>query len=172
MKEFRLSPPWEEFYNEMETLFAGDPGVRVVKEYDEDSKKIKVYCDDKEQEKALIALLPNKKTFGNITVEITVVPSNEEEETYADLFRTAFKNNKAFAFAYATTGAFAFPATYIAYAPEVVQYFSDSMDDVNGYTSTLYENIARDIFEIPGVYHCTDLLVKNEDAKVGDYLKE
>lgn len=40
---------------------------------------------------------------------------------------------------------------------EVVQYFTDNLGDYNGYRSTLYENIARDIFgDIVGVFFCTN----------------
>ena len=41
---------------------------------------------------------------------------------------------------------------------KVVQYFSDNMQDINGFTSTLYQEIAKELFGVDGgLYFCTDL---------------
>ena len=38
------------------------------------------------------------------------------------------------------------PLHYVVFKNRVVQYWSDNLGDINGNTSTLYENIARDVF--------------------------
>jgi hypothetical protein len=39
---------------------------------------------------------------------------------------------------------------------KVVQFFNDQLDDINGNKSTLYQDIAKDVFEKhEGVYFCT-----------------
>jgi len=48
--------------------------------------------------------------------------------------------------------------TYVLFKNKVVQYFIDNIGDYNGMKSTLYEDIARDIFEdVDGVFFCTAL---------------
>jgi len=42
----------------------------------------------------------------------------------------------------------------------VVQFFNDNLNDAHGVISTLYQNIAAEIFEdanLPGVHYCTDV---------------
>ena len=47
--------------------------------------------------------------------------------------------------------------TFIVFEKVVVQWFSDSIGDWYGLTSTLYQDLAKDIFgNIDGVYFCTD----------------
>lgn len=49
--------------------------------------------------------------------------------------------------------------TYVVFEKEVVQYWNDNLADYNGLTSTLYQDLAKEIFEdanLDGVYFCTD----------------
>ena len=50
------------------------------------------------------------------------------------------------------------PITYVVFVNEVVQYFNDDLGDVYGQCSTLYQEIAKDVFgETEGVFFCTDV---------------
>lgn len=156
MAKVNLSSPWVEFYNKIKAMFACDPEVKVV--YDEDSNSVKLYVDDHNKAEALTQLLPAEKTWGNVTLKIEVVPCNDEKElTDADLFRIAFENNPAFSFDKTVEGVFENPITYIVFENRVVQFWDDNLGDIYGNQSTLYQEIARDVFgERNGIFYCTD----------------
>ena len=61
-------------------------------------------------------------------------------------------------------------AKYVIFANKVVQYFNDSLSDAHGVCSTLYQDIARDVFgDDCGVYFCTDLEEKSTGAPLGEW---
>jgi hypothetical protein len=46
--------------------------------------------------------------------------------------------------------------TYVAFKKEVVQFYADNLRDPNGFKSTLYQDIAEDVFgEKNNVCYCT-----------------
>lgn len=154
--KIKLSPPWIEFYREMDALFGDDPEVRV--EYDDESVVIKLYVDNQEKAQALTKLLPVKKDFGSITIGIQVIPANGLTFGLTDLFRQAFAGNPALSYIGAAEGPFANQLDYVVFRNKVVQFFNDNIGDINGLKSTLYEDIAKNVFEyIPGIFFCTDM---------------
>ena len=155
MTNLNLSTPWVTFYREIEALLGGDPDINVV--WDEENKRVKLYVEDADKAEALDTLLPREKTFGNVTVKVSVLPANEEEESKASLFRRAFEGNPAFAFEKTVETALTNPVSYVVFKKEVVQFWNDDLSDVNGNCSTLYEEIARDVFDDnAGIFFCTD----------------
>ena len=156
MSKLGLSSPWVNFYRELEALFAKDPEVKVV--YDEEKNDIKLYVDNLAKADALAQLLPVERTFGNITITITVIPTNKEGASKIQLFRTAFEGNGAFNYTASAEGIFTNPIHYVVFANEVVQYFNDDLSDAHGVRSTLYQDIAEDVFENhESVYFCTNV---------------
>lgn len=157
MKELNLnlSSPWEIFYKKMEAFFDCDPEITL--NINRDTNIVMLYVRNTDKAEALTQLLPEKKEFGNITVEIRVVPANDIRDT-ASLYETAFKDNPVFAYASDGDGtSIGEGHTFVVFAREVVQYFNDSLDDINRIESTLYQEIAKDIFEEdPNVKYCTD----------------
>ena len=134
MARVKLSAPWDEFYNEVNELFRYDDEVRVV--FFEEQKTIKLYVDN-----------------------IEVIPSNKEKKTELtrNIWSVAFTGNTAVSFIYTIDGIFSNPLTYVVFLNEVVQYFNDNLGDINGNRSTLYEDIARDVFEnVDATFFCTD----------------
>lgn len=160
-KSMKLSPPWVKFYKEFEALFKDDPGIKMVFEEpdaESDGYKIKLFVEGGNKAEALTELLPTEKQFGNVTIYIEVVPANLNKENVVQLYRAAFEGNPAFAYAEAVTGISVPNFNYVVFEPEVVQFFNDDLGDINGYCTTLYQEIAKDVFkEQPGVYFCTDL---------------
>lgn len=166
MASLKMISPWVKYYREVDAMFKKDSEVHVV--YDEDSMKLLVYVNDQAKAEALDVLLPTEKTFGNVTLKISVVPRNkpdrralncsdDDPKYYGRLFRAAFCGNQAFCDVIPIDGVFGFYAAYVIFAKEVVQYYSDDIGDFFGLTSTLYQDIALDIFkELPGVFYCTD----------------
>ena len=152
MENAKLAPPWIVFYEEIKALFREDPAVKV--DYDEDTKAIRLYVEGAEKADALAQLLPTEKVFGNITVKVSVIPANLKSPSRLQLFQKAFEGNPAFAYIHESSGVFDF--NYVVFKAKVVQYESDNTGDLNGLTSTLYQDIAKDLFDVPGVFFCTE----------------
>lgn len=152
--KLKLSTPWVIFYREVEAMFKDDPEVRVV--FNEEEPEVKLYVENAEKADALTQLLPKKVDFGNVELKVTVIPANKLGANKASLFEKAFKGNPAFSF---ITGHNIFnnPMTYVVFKNKVVQYYTDNLGDIYGNCSTLYQEIAKDIFgKHEGIYFCTD----------------
>ena len=160
MARLSLSTPWVEYYHEVSAMFRYDPDIKII--YDEDERNIKIYVDSPRKAAALSELLPEVKTFGNVSVRVTIVPSNkaeEEPDKEENLYERAFKNNPAFCFCCEVKDIFSAPIIYVVFDNTVVQYFTDNLGDLNGVRSTLYQDIAKEIFTpVIGVFYCTDLV--------------
>ena len=151
-------------YRQINAMFAKDPDIRVV--FDEENAKISLYAADCDKAAALDKILIGEYTFGNVKLSVNVVPPNgsvpKTKTSTVDLFAAALAKNRALSYIRAIEGVFSNGITYIVFANEVVQYFSDDLSDINGLCSTLYQDIAKSIFkEIHGVYFCTDVLDGN-----------
>ena len=73
------------------------------------------------------------------------------------MFRKAFEGNPAFSYAVTVGGISSNDFNYVVFKNKVVQYWNDNLGDINGNESTLYQEIAKDIFEdCTGIYFCTD----------------
>lgn len=160
-----LSPPWACFYREIEALFKDDPEIHIV--YDEQNYEIKLYVDNPSKADALEKLLPSVKNFGNVNLYIEVIPADTETNDGLSLFEAAFAGNPAFKYVAQSPK---IAAKYVIFANKVVQYFNDSLSDAHGVRSTLYQDIARDVFgDDCGVYFCTDLEEKSAGAPLGEW---
>ena len=190
----KLSPPWVTYINKLKALFGEDPEINIVHNADDFNEEVSVYLyiDNPEKADALNQLLPITKCFGNVLLNIYIVPSNVTEEgeptvelledirinarsktpasSVGDLFDTAFQGNSAYAFSYRVDSLLC-DVTYIVFKNCVVQFFNDNLSDLHGNISTLYQDIAAEIFEgkpvSSGVFFCTDT-----EHKVGKPLGE
>ena len=153
----KLSPPWAIFYQEINAMFKEDPEIKI--QYDEETPEVKLFVENEEKADALMKLLPMQKNFGNVNLKITVVPRDPQKSSKLELFKTAFKCNPVFVGTSSAAMPDAPAADYILFQPKVVQFFDDDLTDAHGYCSTLYQEIAKDIFGgFSGLYFCTDLL--------------
>lgn len=154
-----LVSPWIGLYREACAFFKHDKTVHVI--FDDDNKSLNFYVDDAEKAAALGVLLPSTMEFGNVTVTIKVVPANGEavdcsEDKMVELLNKAFKDNAAVIAIKHVHGFADFTANYVIFADEVVQYYTDDIGDYFGVNSTLYEDIARDLFgQINGLFFST-----------------
>ena len=158
-----LSTPWVTFAREIDVLFSEDPEVTVV--YQNDDKEIKIYVDNYAKADAIAAIIPQEKTFGNVTVKVTVVPANEDLVNRITLFRNAFAGNPIVSRIETVTPAQHGSINYVIFNREVLSFFNDDLSDYYGAESTLAEDIARDVFDIgdDAICFCTELnFSKNE----------
>lgn len=154
MNNFKLSSPWANYYKKIVALFGEDPDIKIV--YDEDENLLKLFVDGTDKAEAIDGLLPEEKVFGNVTMKIAIIPANTEM-TKVDMFRKAFEGNPAFSYAVTVGGISSNDFNYVVFKNKVVQYWNDNLGDINGNESTLYQEIAKDIFEdCTGIYFCTD----------------
>lgn len=152
MKNTNLISPWENFYKEIEVMFGQDEDIEI--EIDRENYEVILKVNNPAKADALTCILPTEKEFGAISVKITVVPANGKTR-YTEFFRQAFTGNPAFSYAESVDGLF--DVGYVVFVKEVVQYHNDNTGDINGNVSTLYQEIAKDIFrDIPGIFYCTD----------------
>lgn len=155
----KLSAPWIEYYRKVNAFFECDENVRVI--YNDEEKTITLYVDGSEKASALDAILNKEITFGKITVKILVKPANKQTSLSTiqieNVFEEAFEGNEVLSYVQRISGIMTNDIIYVVFAKQVVQYFNDDLGDANGVCSTLYQNIANDIFvKQPNVYYCTD----------------
>ena len=152
----KLASPWTAYYRKIQALFGEDPDIKVV--FDEENCSLHLLVDNAEKADALTQLLPTEVTFGNVVMTISVIPANiEKAPSKASLIKTALQGNPAFSFATSAEGVFSSPIHYIVFANKVVQYYNDDLGDIYGNRSTLYQDIAKEIFgETDGIHFCTD----------------
>lgn len=154
MAMLKMVSPWMNYYQEVKALFERDPEIKIV--FDEDNYEIKLYVEKPSKAEALIQLLPTERQYGNVTLKITVIPANTDGSEVMDLFWDAFDGNPALAYVEDSPGIGA-PFNYVVFENKVVQYHNDDISDANGLRSTLYQEIAKDVFgDIQGVSFCTE----------------
>lgn len=162
----KLSPPWVTYVNKLQALFDGDPLIAFNIDYQaKDGPQVVLATNNGDKAAGLMKLLPTEKKFGNITLKVIVdCPhvSNLAFPTPKALFDTVFSGNPAYAYSVSPTdeGYYFFSMTYVVFKNCVVQFFNDNLNDAHGLISTLYQDIADEVFAdagLSGVYYCTDV---------------
>lgn len=169
MAQVKLSPPWAIYYEKVKALFEKDKLVRVY--FNENEKNLSLLVEDKRKAEALEFLLPSTIEFGNVTLNISVIPSNNatghsicvSRYEMNQLFEIAFCENEAFKYAETISGITSNPITFVVFEKSVVQYYNDDLSDIHGVCSTLYQELAKEVFvDLDGVYFNTDTEEKKE----------
>lgn len=153
MEKLTLSAPWITFIHEIQMLFGQDEDIHIT--VDSESYEVKLFVDKTCKAEALAKLLPEEKVFGNVTVKITVIPANDMKESKVSLIKDAFEGNPVL-LGVKTTSTTLGSFNYAVFKKEVVQFFNDQLDDINGNKSMLYQDIAKDVLGLQdGVFFCT-----------------
>lgn len=167
--KLKLAPPWITYVNELKAMFESDPTIKIV--YSNEDIAVKIYIEDVNKAEAISFLLPEEVVYGNVTLFIYVIPANNDwadstfdpcAATYKEIFDTAFKDNPVYAYSTEVTGVFSNVLTYVVFKNKVVQFFNDNLNDIHGLISTLYQDIADELFQddeydLYGVHFCTDV---------------
>lgn len=155
MSNTKLSPPWYSYYNKIKALFEKDPDVEVY--FDDESYEVKIFVSNDKKADALAAIFPTKKSIGNIDLRITVYVDHDNNKDILDLFSTAFEGNPIVSYITSGSDPLTSNFNYVVFKPDVVQFFNDDLTDVNGNYTSIYADIAKEIFEnTNNVYFCTD----------------
>lgn len=154
----QLAPPWIAHYHKIQALFEHDPDVKVSYNNDDYTVVIGVIGYDKSE--AIARLVKPEVVFGNITLKVKVTLVNIEAADIIDTFKTAFRGNPTVVAAEKINLPGVGSASHVVFRKEVVQFFNDDICDVYGVESTLFENIANDVFVYSSsdpVYYSTDI---------------
>lgn len=158
MAVVKLSAPWQTYYKELSLLFEHDDEVRII--YDTEAQIINIFVDNAVKAEAMAAALPAVKQFGSIELEINIIPSNRVNMLRASKgngFVDLFKGNSIVDDVVVVDGIMSNSITYVIFKKEVVQYFNDDLGDANGMCTTLYQDVAKRVFEDhEGVFFCTN----------------
>ena len=160
----KLAPPWITYINKLQALFDGDP--QIAFNVDWSAPSVTIACNNGVKNAGLQLLLPPEMTWGRITLPIVIDGpiANKVFTSPKELFETVFEKNPAFAccVAPAQEGYFYVDFCYVIFKNCVVQFFNDNLNDAHGLVSTLYQDIAAEIFEdaeynLNSVHYCTDV---------------
>ena len=165
MTKLKLSAPWTTYYREIQCMFKYDPEVDV--QFDEENGVINLQVLDGAKADVLKTMLPEQKTFGNVsvTVNITHIRPNMEapKECASELMQIAFDKNEAVASIETVKDLAGRELVFVVFKADVVSFFNDDLTDINGYAHMLYQDIARELFTVPvGVNFCTELSVEDK----------
>jgi len=153
--QMKITSPWITFVNQINCLFADDTDVLV--EYNDDKKNLVLKIFDSHRADALTQLLPTERNFGGVTLHISVVPANKEKLSFAELVETAMDANPHFSKLIKVPMQDGKSFNYLMFEPEVAQYWNDNLADPNGNVSTVYADLAQDVFGVvPGTFFATD----------------
>lgn len=145
----KLASPWNIFVKRIEKLFEFDSGIKVC-HTDEEPYKVDILVDSEDKCNALMQLMPPEKEFGNVTIQINIIPSNKKK-TDRELFEILFKGNMIFF--EVTSGKL--PARdeidFVMFKPWVAQYYADNLMDPYGNNNELYADVAREVFGSRGM---------------------
>lgn len=151
-----LSSPWMLYYRRVAQLFAEDPHVKVT--FNNDTYELKLVVSGQRKAKAIAQILPKTRKFGNVEVQTRVLCEEDKDSDSARVLRDAFEDNDAVSRIETFWDICGDPINYVVFEPWVVQYFSDNIGDLDGVTSTIYEEIAKDLFSetVKGTFFCTE----------------
>jgi hypothetical protein len=160
MSEFGKSAPWVTHFNRLEALFGGDPDVDVDYGDGLDGNPLvtlRVKGNDKAD--AIERIVRSDVEFGNVTVHVSVVPSNDDDISLAELIRRAFQGNEAFVDVVTARTPQGYETSYAVFEPEVVQYYDDDTSSLFGVATETYEQIAKEVLDLGAeAFICSDTI--------------
>lgn len=178
MNDVRLKilPPWTILIRKMEALLDGDPQIAFNVDFSGEHPAVILSCNNGDKVSALQLILPEKISFGNVTLKIVIdgTPSNIAFRSKVELFDTAFKGNPAYAYSVcpAEEGYQWIGTTYVVFNNCVVQFAADNLNDCHGVISTLYQDIADEILigsATDGVFYNTNVERANLGMPTGQW---
>lgn len=145
--ETGLFSPWVRYVGRLRKTFELDPKVRV--EYDDAYNEVTLFVEGTDKAEALTMLLPSDLEFGNVTLKITVRPSNDELTEEA-MFVNAFEGNPCFV---DVMGGFGpdHDVSYALFKPECVQVMEDDISEYCGYKTMTYAQLVKSVLNEGGV---------------------
>lgn len=154
-EKVNLSSPWAIWVRKLRALFERDDEVSV--QYDEEEMRVQVRVSNAIKADALAQIIPTERHFGNVALDVAVVPCNEDA-TPEQVWRWAFDGNPALAGTEVDALPDGSPITFALFAPECAQYFADDLTNPLGLQTRTYEQLAHDVLDAGDVVVTSDAM--------------
>ena len=153
MSTVKQVSPWQEMFERYNVLFGKDPDIKL--KLDNDVPAIKMYVDDEMKFGALAKLLPAEYDFGSVKLKVELHCSNGNGGTET-IIRDAFFGNPIVSDVVVGSNPMTQDDVFVVFDAEVVQYHNDDLMNLFGIRTTVYEEVAREVFNYPGVHFNTE----------------
>lgn len=154
-EKIKLLSPWELYVRKMKVMFDKDAEIYI--EYDEENSILEINVSDLSKALALTFLIPDFVEFGDKKVTNVIKFDGENLKDPYYICSLAFNNNDSVSSIIKPHGQFLDGTAFVCFKKEVVQYPNDNMFDANGVCSTLYQNLAKELFpDKVNIFFCTD----------------
>lgn len=154
-EKIKLLSPWELYVRKMKVMFDKDAEIYI--EYDEENSILEINVSDLSKALALTFLIPDFVEFGDKKVTNVIKFDGENLKDPYHICSLAFNNNDSVSSIIKPHGQFLDGTVFVCFKKEVVQYPNDNMFDANGVCSTLYQNLAKELFpDKVNIFFCTD----------------
>ena len=170
-QNLKLSSPWVIYHQKLAALFAEDPAIEIGQMYDSEggNYEIWIYAHTPRKYDAVQKLLPESVVFGNVTVKHVIkLTEQPKEPNWFETVKDLFEGNGKVADMKFAEDAAKNTHMFIMFRPEVIQFFSDNTDDLNGLWNGLTQDIAREVVSasnIPGI-HFNTLRIQSSDESM------
>lgn len=168
----KLSPPWDAYWRELNGLFMNDPQITVKPiEKADGGYSIKIYVDDQAKYEALATILKSEKKFGNVTLEIQIIPADTtlkapeitpSVEEYLKYFETAFKDTGRVVGTQVVVTPTGTKIGYVITEAGIYQFFNDDLTTLYGWTTLTIEQLFRDVFSYnlgsSAIYYSSEII--------------
>lgn len=141
-----MAPPWYEYQRKVKALFNPDPEIKVgdLRPNGGDNKFIfTITTTNKDKYGALQKIMPDVKTLGAITINVSIELDEKPAET--NPYAIAFKGNPLVGRIEKATDYAGTEFTFICFNPAVLQFPNDDITDLYGNFSGLAQDVAREI---------------------------
>lgn len=175
-RKISLNAPWVDHYKKVYQLLSPDPELTVskdLKEVTEGCYNFYIISANGEKLDALRKVLRTNITFNTVILRMTfihtdigeleandgpVIPTEEDWEK-------AFTGNPLFC-RIVKAGKGLFDMGYAVFAHEIIDYFSDDLSDINGYSHLLPATIVKEVCRFveggADLMPCTDMPINPE----------
>lgn len=151
----KLASPWAIYARKCMKLFELDDEVEV--KYDNDAPSLTLLVSNAVKADALAQIMPVEMQFGNVTLDIAVVPANDTC-TVEQIWRLAFEGNPVLVGTDVEKAPDGSPVIFALFAPECVQYLADDIGNPFGIQTRTYEQVAHDVLNTEDVIVTSDLM--------------
>ena len=151
-RKLDASAPWIEHYRKIDALFMLDEDVEVA--YDDDTRTVTIHVKGADKADAFEQKIRHEVEFGNVTLHVRVVPSNDEPSE-EDYIHNMFAGNDLLS-GTATEDVYGGTVTYALFQPTVLQYWADNIGSPYGVKTVTAEQVAKDVLDLDA-YITSDL---------------